>query len=171
MSKLLLWLLLLPFASHAQETHDELKWTFTANITGKTCDVETPPPVQLPTLSVGALPSVDSTAGTVKVSLKVKDCDASIAKARFVFLPNPDSLKAEYFTADTGPNSATGVAFRLTSDAGQLIRADGTDNTSDTLVSNSQGELDVFVAYVRTSMTTPQAGDVNGHIEFDVEYP
>jgi type 1 fimbria pilin len=167
---LLLSLCLSPVALHAQQAPESLVWTFNATISGKTCDVESPPAVNLPTIGVGALPAVDTTAGSVRVALKIKNCDPSITKARFVFIARPDSFKPQYFKIDETPTAASGIAFRLTDDANQLIRADGTDNTADTLVSNSQGELGITVTYVRTN-SVMKPGDANGHIEFDVDYP
>jgi type 1 fimbria pilin len=165
---LLVLLCLLASPLRAQET---LIWTFNATIASRTCNVESPLPVDLKPVTLGALPSPDSTAEPVRIVLKIKDCDPSITSARFTFIAHPDSNKPNYFKADTGPNAASGIAFRLTDDSGKMIGANGTDNTVDTLVSNKVSELGVTVAYVRTTSAAMRPGDVDGHIEFDVDYP
>lgn len=161
-----LWLLFLPGMPHAQQ----VVWTFTAKVIGQTCNVETPPPVNLRTIGLNDLPQVRSTAAAVKVSLKVKDCDPSVTKARFTFIQHPDADMPEYFKADDGVTSASGIAFLLTNSQGQQIRADGKDNTAEAPVTGNEGELDVTIGYVRTSATM-KPGVVDGHIEFEVDYP
>lgn len=146
------------------------KWDFTAMITSTTCIVHSPPMVTLPRIQASALATPGQPSAQRRVDLKLTNCDVSVTQAEFTFVANPDPNSPTYFMTDTGPGHAQGVAIYLGTTDGTQLQANGTSNVSAVPVSAAgEATLQVFVGYVGNGVpVTP--GNVNGRIEFDVNY-
>jgi type 1 fimbria pilin len=160
-----------PRVAQAQAQPVYGRWTFTANIRGTTCTVNSPPVVRLPHIQASALAVAGQTAGTKPVELTLTGCDPSIRHAQFTFLSSSDPVSPTYFKTDTGAGQAQGVAILLATGDGTQLQADGVNNVAPQVpVTGGQAKLQVFVSYVGNGRPVT-VGNVTSRIEFEVSYP